>query len=144
MKSPLILLLPDEKSPTGLRLLAIEDNASDFKWGSTRLINATGKKLVFKWEKKLVAIPSSWTPTDVNPGGENRNMGVELFLPEQPDPPLYSAVWEQREEFRNLVFLLPSTDPRLGPVTFKTITEDQRAILADEAEKRKSSNGASQ
>lgn len=133
MKSPLLVLIPDEKSPTGLRQLVLEDNISDFQWGSIRLVNATGKKLVFKWDKKLAVIPPSWTPTDVTPGGANRNMGVQLFLAEKPDPPLYSAIWEQRDEFRNLVFLVPGDDPRLGPVAFKTITEDRRVQIAEEA-----------
>jgi len=144
MKSPLLLLLPDEKSPTGVRQLAIEDNAADFKWGTIRLINATGKKLVFKWDKKLAAVPATWTPTDVNPGGSSRRMGIELFLAEQPDPPLYSAVWEHREEFRKLVFVVPSEDARLGPVDFKTITEDKRVIQANQADQAKANGGTAQ
>lgn len=135
MKSPLLILLPDEKSATGIRPLVIEDDISGFRWGTIRFINATGKELVFKWDKKFAAIPATWKPTDVSPGGSTRSMGVELFLKEKPDRPLYSAVWEHREEFRKLIFIVPSEDSRLGSVAFKTISEDRRVIAADKADR---------
>lgn len=137
IKSPLLIILPDEKSTTGVRPLVIEDDTSGFQWGTIRFINATGKELVFKWDKNLVAIPATWKPTDVSPGGSSRRMGVELFLREKPDRALYSAVWQHREEFRKLIFIVPSEDARLGSITFKTISEDSRVIAADKADLKK-------
>lgn len=133
MNKPLLILLPDPKAPSGLRLLALEDDLTGFKWGSIRLVNATGKKLVFKWEKSLMAVPAAWTPIQVVPGGADRNMQIQLFLHDQPDPPLYSAVWEHRETYRNLVFIMPAEDPRLGPVAFKFINEDRRVLEVEAA-----------
>lgn len=133
IQKPLLILLPDKKAPSGLRPIILDDDLAGFSWGSIRLVNATGKKLVFKWEKKLMALPETWTPTQVSPGGENRNMQVQLFLHDTPDPPLYSSVWEHRSHYRNLIFIMPGDDPRLGPVTFKYITEDRRVAEAENA-----------
>lgn len=133
IKTPLLILLPDAKAASGLRLLVLEDALEVFNWGCIRLVNATGKRLVFKWEEKLMGIPAEWTPTQVKPGGADRNMQVQLFLRDQPNPPLYSAVWEQRDFYRTLVFIVPGEDPRLGPVTFKFLTEDRRVVETDNA-----------
>lgn len=133
IKKPLLILLPDAKAATGLRLIVLDDDLAGFNWGSIRLVNATGKQLVFKWEKSLMAIPASWTPIQVKPGGADRNMEVQLFLHDQPDPPLYSAVWEHRDTYRNLVFIVPNDDPRLGPVAFKFLTEDRRVVELENA-----------
>lgn len=56
----------DAKSPTGLRLL-LEDDGSGVPWGSTRFINACGKKLAFVHNKKAVPVPPSWVPCKWNP-----------------------------------------------------------------------------
>ncbi len=130
MKYPLLLLLPDAKSATGIRTMVLEDDPTNFRWGTIRLINSTGKELIFKWEKKLAKLPTSWAPTEVSPGGDTRNMGIGLFLPEKPNPPLYSAVWEHREDARKLVFVVPGTDPTRGPVDFKFIIETQADAAA--------------
>lgn len=85
-----------------------------------------------------MAIPAAWTPIQVKPGGADRNMQVQLFLHDQPNPPLYSAVWEHRDTYRNLVFIVPNEDPRLGPVAFKFLTEDRRVLeLENSAAKAK-------
>lgn len=130
MKQPLLILLPDPKAPSGLRIMAIEDNSANFPWSSIRLINTTGKKLAFTWEKKLKALPPSWTPIIVKPGGASRNMEVQVFLPTKPKRPIYSAIWEQRQDFRTLAFIVPGTNPRLGPIAFKIIHESRAAIEA--------------
>lgn len=133
VKKPLLLLLPDAKSPSGLRLMALEDDLAGFNWGSIRLVNATGKKLVFKSEKRLTEVPATWTPVQVSPGGGDRNIQVQVFLHDQPDPALYSSVWEQRAYYRNLVFIMPGQDARIGAIECKFVNEDRRVQEAENA-----------
>jgi len=133
IKKPLLILLPDAKAPCGLRLLTLEDDLVGFSWGSMRMINATGKKLVFKWEEKNISLPATWTPAQVLPSGDDRNIEVQLFLEDQPDTPVYSAVWEHRSHYRKLIFIMPNDDPRVGPIALKFITEDRRAVDAENA-----------
>ena len=132
-KQPLLLLLPDEKAATGLRLHVIDDDTADFPWGGIRFVNSSGKKLAFVFEKKTVVLPASWTPVSVNPGGANRNMETKLFLYDQPAVPIYSAIWEQQQDVRMLIFIVAGGDPRLGPVAMKMIPEDRRVTLAKPA-----------
>lgn len=122
---PLLLVLPDGKSASGIRLHVIEDDESNFPWGSTRLVNATGRKLVFVAEKKAVEVPATWTPVTVDPGGSERNMEVRLFFRENREKPFYSAIWQYTRDIRTLVFLVPGTDARLGPVAMKMIPESR-------------------
>jgi hypothetical protein len=131
LKRPLLLLMPDAKSATGLRLLLLEDDPSGFPWGSIRFINACGKKLAFVQDKKPVALPPSWDPVQVEPGGDSRNLDVQLYFYDKPDRPVYSSVWMFNADERALV------DPRLGPVAMKIIGEDRRLLAAmAEAEKK--------
>lgn len=131
-KQALLLLLPDANADTGLRLFVLEDDVATFPWGGIRFINACGRKLVFVYEKKAITLPVSWTPVLANPGGTNRNMETQLFLVEQPERPIYSAVWEQQQDVRTLISIVPGTDPRLGPVAMKMISEDRRVEEAME------------
>lgn len=124
-KRPLLLVLPDEKSESGIRLHVIEDDENGFPWGSTRFVNATGRKLVFAAEKKAVEIPSSWEPVMLNLGGAERNIEVRLFFRENREKSFYSAVWQYAKDIRTLVFLVPGEDPRLGPVAMKMIPENR-------------------
>jgi hypothetical protein len=124
-KRPLVLVLPDGKSVSGIRLHVIEDDESNFPWGSTRLVNATGRKLVFVAEKKAVEVPATWAPVMVDPGGSERNMEVRLFFRENREKSFYSAVWQYARDIRTLVFLVPGTDARLGPVAMKMIPENR-------------------
>lgn len=130
IRHPLLVILPDQKAATGLRLFVLEDDVGNFAWGSTRFINATGRKLFFGYEKKLVELPPSWDPAQTEPGGDARNMEVKFFFAHQPSRPFYSGVWEQNPELRMLVFLVPGEDPRLGPVAMKMIPEDRRLLNA--------------
>ncbi len=125
-KHPLLLLLPDDRAATGLRLFVLDDDAANFPWGSFRFINASGKKLAFVFEKNAVTLPASWEPVLANPGGNNRNLEAQIFFFDQPASPVYSAVWEHQQDVRTLVFLVPGEDPRLGPVALKMIPEDRR------------------
>lgn len=136
IKQPLLVILPDDKSPTGIRLFLIDDDTASFAWGSTRFINATGRELVFEYEKKTLALPASWDPVQANPGGETRNMEVKFFFHDEPARPFYSGIWEQNSDLRVLVFLvsgddpqlIPRDDPRGGAITMKMIPEDRRLI----------------
>lgn len=122
----LVLVLPDGKTASGIRLHVIEDDEGDFPWGSTRFVNATGRKLVFAAEKKAVELPASWNPVLINPGGAERNVEVRLFFREEREKSFYSAIWQYARDVRTLVFLVPGSDPRLGPVAMKMIPEDRR------------------
>ncbi|RYD48559.1 MAG: hypothetical protein EOP85_03300 [Verrucomicrobiaceae bacterium] len=132
-KRPLLLVLPNEKAPSGIRLHVIEDDDKDFPWGSTRFVNATGRKLVFAAENKAVEIPPSWSPVMVDPGGADRNMEVRLFFREERQKSIYSAVWQYAADVRTLIFLVPGTDARLGPVAMKMIPEDKRVRESEAA-----------
>ncbi len=132
IKQPLLVVLPDAKAPTGIRVFVMDDDATGFSWGSTRFINALGKEVVFVHEKKILALPPSWNPVQLEPGGETRNMEVKLFFRDQPQRAVYSAVWEHNTDLRMLVFLLPGEDPRLGPVSMKMIPEDRRIAKMEE------------
>ena len=123
VKKPLLLILPDEKSAAGVKLLVIEDGVNSFKWGTIRLINVTPRPLVFRWGKKAMQIPTGWKPTDISPGGKSRNMEIITYLKDDLKKPLYSAVWEHRKDMRQLLFLVPNPDEALGPIAFKFIPE---------------------
>lgn len=133
VKQPLLLVLPDPKAATGIRLLVLEDDTADFAWGSTHFINATGRELVFAAEGKALRLPPSWTPVHADPGGATRSIEVKLFSRDQPARPIYSAIWEHDTDQRTLVFLVPGEDSRLGPVAIKAIPEDRRVIAATRA-----------
>lgn len=130
MQAPLVLILPDPKHPTGLRPFVIDDNTSNFSWGTIRFINATGKALLIRQDQAVKALPETWTPVDVNPGGEARNMSVQLAARDDLKSILYSAVWEHSPDVRKLVFVLPGADVRTGAVDFKVIPEDRRILAA--------------
>jgi len=123
-------ILPDEKAASGIRLFVLEDDAKDFAWGSTRFINATGRKVVFVYEKKRVDLPASWDPVQSEPGGDSRNMEVKFYFFDQPARAFYSGIWEQHPDLRMLVFLVPGVNPRLGPVAMKMMPEDRRLLNA--------------
>jgi hypothetical protein len=141
-KSPLILLLPDPKHASGLRTFVIEDNSDNFNWGSLRFINATGKELLVRQDKTVKSLPNKWTPVDFKPGGEMRNMAMQVAAREDLNAILFSGVWEHNPDMRKLIFVIPGTDVRTGPVAFKIIPEDRRA-LALEASIKSSGNNAS-
>ena len=133
IQSPLVLILPDSKNPSGLRPFVIEDSSASFAWGSIRIINATGKALLIRNEKTITALPETWTPVDLSPGGDARNIGVQLVARDDLKAILYSAVWEHDPNLRKLVFVVPGTDARAGGIDFKILPEDRRAVAAEAA-----------
>jgi hypothetical protein len=132
MNRPLLVLMPDKEDPTGLRVVVFNDDPAGFAWGSYRFLNATPKELVVQLEKKAVKVPTGWKAVDLDLGGETRGVGARVALTESIEKPLYSAVWEYNPGIRILCFIVPSTDPRLGPVTMKAIPEDKRTVELEE------------
>lgn len=130
---PLLVLLPDEAHPAGIRVLVADDNPAGFRWGTFRFLNATSKGLVVQLERKAVRVPQGWKPIDLDLGGDKRGFGARVALEESIETPVYTAIWEYDPEVRTLCFVVPGTDPRLGPVAFKAIPED-RITLQLEAE----------
>lgn len=132
MNRPLLVLMPDKADPTGLRVFVFNDDPAGFAWGSYRFLNATPKELVVQLEKRAVKVPTGWKAVDLDLGGETRGIGARVALAESIEKPLYSAVWEYNTGIRVLCFIVPSTDPRLGPVTMKAIPEDKRTEELEE------------
>ena len=139
-QSPLVLIVPDPKHPTGVKPFVVEDNTARFPWGSIRHINATGKELITKVDKKVVTLPPKWDPVDVDPGGAQRNVGVETALKAQQAQVLYSSLWDYDPDIRRLVIILPGTDARLGALDYKIIPENRKAVALDEAAARGANN----
>jgi hypothetical protein len=129
---PLLVLMPDKGDPTGLRVFVFNDDPTGFRWGSYRFLNATPKELVVQLEKKAIKVPTGWKPVDLDLGGETRGIGARVALAESIEKPLYTAVWEYDTGIRILCFIVPSTDPRLGPVNMKAIPEDKRTLELEE------------
>jgi len=128
IQSPLVLILPDPAHPSGLRSYVVEDGSGSFGWGTLRFINATGKELLVRQDKQIKKLPKTWVATDFAPGGDSRNMGIQLASPDDLTAILYSAVWEHDPNVRKLVIVLPGTDARSGVVDLKIIPEDRRSM----------------
>jgi hypothetical protein len=129
MTQPLVLLLPDAKAASGLRGFAIEDNSTSFPWGTFRILNATGKPLEVVLGTIRKQLPPSWTPVDLRPGGD-KALPVSLASMDAPRKPLYTSVWKPENDVRRLVFVVPGTDARLGPLALKVIPEDRQSLAA--------------
>ena len=128
---PLVLILPDANLPSGLRTFVVEDNTDKFPWGCIRFINATVQPLLVTFEKSLTPLAASWTPVDVAPGGQARNLGVEVAAQANPQELLYSAIWEHNPDVRKLVFIVRGADARTGAIDFKIIPENRHAREAE-------------
>lgn len=125
MKSPLVLILPDPKSPSGLRAFLVDDNAEAFRWGGIRFINATGRPFLVQHGQVVKPLPESWTPTDIQPDRTARNAMVRIAEQTDPKNILYSGIWEHSPDVRKLVFVVPGADR--SSVDTKIIPEDRRA-----------------
>lgn len=123
---PLVIILPDPAHATGLRCFVIEDGSDKFGWGVFRFINATGKELLIRNDKVTKALPKTWVPVDLNPGGAARNMGIQMASRDDLTAILYSAVWEYDPEVRKLIIVVPGVDTDGGAVNLKIIPEDRR------------------
>jgi len=126
MKSPLVLILADPDAPSGMRAIVVEDDEKAFPWGSLRFVNTTGKAYMLRYEKETTPITEELTPVDISPGGETRNMGVQLYAEDEPNAILYSAVWEHDPNLRKLVVIMPGADPTQKRLKLEIIPQDQR------------------
>lgn len=130
MTSPLVLILPDPAAPSGLRCFVIEDSSSRFGWGTLRFINATGRDLLVREDKTITPLPKTWKAVDLSPGGQKRNIGIQMASPADLKAVLYSAVWEHDPDVRKLIIVVPGTDAGSGAVDLKIIPEDRRSAAA--------------
>ncbi|MEX1115354.1 MAG: hypothetical protein WEB53_08890 [Akkermansiaceae bacterium] len=127
MESPLVLIFADTEHRSGVRVLVLEDASTRFPWGSLRFVNAAQKPLMIRCDKDTVAIAESPASIDLQPGGEARNIGVQLFSEQEPDAILYSAVWEHDPNLRKLIFILSAGDPASKELNLEIIPQDKRA-----------------
>lgn len=127
MKSPLVLILADTEGPTGIRAIVVEDGSEGFPWGALRFVNTTGKPFMVRCEEEAKAIPGELEPCDIIPGGEARNIGIQLYSEDKPDTILYSAVWEHEPNLRKLIFIVPQADPAQQELKLEIIPQDKRA-----------------
>jgi hypothetical protein len=127
MKSPLVLILADLEAPSGIRAIVIDDGSEGFPWGTLRFVNTAEKPYMIHYEKETKAIPGELKPFDVIPGGEARNIGIQLYSEDKPDTILYSAVWEHDPNLRKLVFIVPQADPAQQDLKLEIIPQDKRA-----------------
>jgi hypothetical protein len=136
VESPLVLIIPDAKHPTGVKPFVIEDNTNRFKWGSIRFMNATSKPVMTKVDNKVAEVAPGWAPVDVDPQGDVRNMSVVSAYKDNPTQLLYSAVWEHNPDVRELVIIVPNPNANVASLDFKVIPEN-RKILEMEANEKK-------
>jgi hypothetical protein len=127
MKSPLVLILEDADHASGLRIIVMEDGEQGFPWGSLRFVNTADKPLMIRCGAETTAIPESLGILDIKPGGEARNIGVQLFSEKEPDAVLYSAVWEHDPNLRKLIFIMAAEDPASKDLSLEIIPQDKRA-----------------
>lgn len=126
VKVPLVLILPDAQHPSGLRTITIEDSNTGFPWGCLRFLNVTGGKLMIRYSTEVKPLPDGNTPTDIIPGGDARNMGVQFFKEEEPEKILYSGVWEHDPNIRKLIVITPGADPSVKALDLQVLPEDKR------------------
>lgn len=127
MESPLVLIFTDTEVPSGFRILVLDDAATSFPWGSLRFVNTAKKPLMIRCDKETTAIAESPAHINLQPGGEARNIGVQIFSEEAPDEVFYSAVWERNPNLRKLIFVVPAEDSENKGVTLEIIPQDQRS-----------------
>jgi hypothetical protein len=127
IKSPLVLLFADEEQRSGIRVVVLEDAVTGFPWGSLRFVNTAQKPLMIRCDKETFAIAESPAKIDIQPGGEARNIGVQLFSEQEPDEVLYSAVWEHDDHLRKIIFIVPHADPAAKELKLEIIPQDKRA-----------------
>lgn len=138
LKHPLVLLLPNPKAASGLAAMVIEDDTASFKWGSVRAFNATPRKLGMSIGANGKLLPVGWKPVDYQPVAD-KTVAMMIVLPEelkknQNDRKiLFSSIWSGEADTRALAIIVPGTDPRLGPVAVKVISEDRRELAAEKA-----------
>jgi hypothetical protein len=127
LKSPLVLILEDTAHASGLRVVVMDDAEEGFPWGALRFVNLADKPLMVRCEAATKSIPKAFGIIDLTPGGDARNLGVQLFSEKEPDAVLYSAVWEHDPKLRKLIFIMPGENQASQELTLNIIPQDQRA-----------------
>jgi len=127
LKSPLVLILEDPAHASGLRVIVMDDAEEGFPWGALRFVNLADKPLMIRCEAASKPIPKAFGVIDITPGGDARNLGVQLFSEKEPDTVLYSAVWEHDPKLRKLIFIMPGENQASQELTLRIIPQDQRA-----------------
>ena len=122
LSRPLVVLLPDESAPSGLRGFAIEDSVRDFPWGAFRMINATDRNILVRLGDTSRRLPVGMAPVNL-PAPPDGNHPVWFAAEDSPDHPVYSSVWSADATARRLVIVLPGNDARLGLIALKVIPE---------------------
>ena len=130
MKTPLVLILPDRAAPSGLRCHVLEDDSSNFAWGALRFLNATGQEMLVRQDKAVKPLPPSWQPLDIHPGGDKRNIGIQMAAKADLQTIVFSAVWEHDPEIRKLIIVIPGTEAQSTGVNLKIIPEDRRSAAS--------------
>jgi hypothetical protein len=130
---PLVIVIPNDKVPSGLAAIAIEDNETNFKWGSYMVFNATREDLVMVVDKVPTKIPVGWKPVMITPKKIDGPAGVELRPAKDLKTVVYSMIWQGAEDMRRLVIIVPGNDARLGAYAPKIIPEDKAGIAAEAA-----------
>jgi hypothetical protein len=118
-KSPLVLILPDPEHPSGLRAIAIEDNITVFPWGSLQFLNTTVSPLMIRYDADLISLPEGDKIVEIKPGGDARRVGVQVSTDTEQTVILYSAAWEYDPHLRELVFVVPGSDPQSKALELK-------------------------
>lgn len=124
IKQPLVLLTPDPAAPLGLRLLVIEDDPSNFPWGSFRIFNTSRKDLLLVTRDQRVDLPGGWEVVDFQLSAEE-NEAVLIALEDSNEDfkVLYTSIWRPDPRSRRLVLIVPSGDQRLGVIALRVIPE---------------------
>ncbi|MFZ9935580.1 MAG: hypothetical protein ACO3JG_00820 [Luteolibacter sp.] len=126
-ESPLVVVLSDPETPAGFRAVVVDDSAKGFPWGALRFLNTTDKILELRYDKESREFPASCAIVDILPGGEARNIGVQLTPEADPEEVLYSSVWEHDPNVRKLIFILGDDQQPAAELTLAIIPEDKRS-----------------
>jgi len=145
---PLVIIIATDKTPSGLAGVAVDDNESNFKWGSVLAFNSCKEDMALVFvpqgkPKVMAKIPAGWTPTTIMPPVEKGAFGMQLFKASDLKSVMFSNVWTSDPGTRELVFVMPSEDKRLGPVFPKVITETRETLRAEEEAERARRGAAS-
>ena len=130
VEDPLVILLPDSGSASGLRAFTMEDSSGSFRYGTTRFFNTTGKPLMVRYEKSLLRLDKPWEPVDAAPGGGARNTAIQVAAAGSPPSVLYSTIWEYDPGARKVAIIVAGTPADPGPIAVKIISERNHGVAA--------------
>jgi hypothetical protein len=109
---------PDEFG-LNYEVIVLEDDYSNFPFGSFRFINASDKNLAIRISEEQLSLPSGETKiVKVRPSTKDLGIDIATYISEK-DKWLrgYSSLWGHRENLRTLVFI--ANDPNGGIRTLR-------------------------